>query len=145
QGVDHDWSQAGINLAELLDLPHVPAVVSLEANTESKRGKAKREVEGGAEVVEFSLPAVITAQKGLNEPRYASLKGIMAVKKKVIPEWTLADLGVDPAAVSESAASVRFVEFSLPPPREKGRILEGEPVETARELVRILREEAKVL
>ena len=145
QGVDHDWSQAGIILAELLDLPHVSVVVSLEVNPESKRGKAKREVEGGAEVVEFSLPAVITAQKGLNEPRYASLKGIMAVKKKVIPEWTLADLGVDPAAVSESAASVRFVEFSLPPPREKGRILEGEPVETARELVRILREEAKVL
>jgi len=145
QGVDHDWSQAGIILAELLDLPHVSVVVSLEVHPESKSGKAKREVEGGAEVVEFTLPAVITAQKGLNEPRYASLKGIMAVKKKVIPEWTLADLGVDPGAVAESAASIRFVEFSLPPPRGKGRILEGEPADTARELVRILREEAKVL
>ena len=145
QGVDHDWSQAGIILAELLDLPHVSVVVNLEVNPAEKTGKAKREVEGGAELVEFTLPAVITAQKGLNEPRYASLKGIMAVKKKVIPEWTLADLGVDAAAVSESAAAIRFVEFSLPPPREKGRILEGEPAETARELVRILREEAKVL
>ncbi len=145
QGVDHDWSQAGIVLAELLDLPHVSVVVSLEVHPESKSGKAKREVEGGAEVVEFTLPAVITAQKGLNEPRYASLKGIMAVKKKVIPEWTLADLRVDPGAVAESAASIRFVEFSLPPPRAKGRILEGEPADTARELVRILREEAKVL
>jgi electron transfer flavoprotein beta subunit len=95
--------------------------------------------------VEFELPAVITAQKGLNEPRYASLKGIMAVKKKVIPEWTLSDLGVDPAAVSESQAAIRFVEFSLPPPRQAGRILEGEPKDTARELVRLLREEAKVL
>ncbi|HXL14802.1 MAG TPA: electron transfer flavoprotein subunit beta, partial [Methylomirabilota bacterium] len=111
----------------------------------SKLAKAKREVEGGAELVEFSLPAVITAQKGLNEPRYASLKGIMAVKKKVIPEWTLAELGVDPGSVSESAASVRFVEFSLPPPRQAGRILEGDPKDTARELVRILHEEAKVI
>ena len=145
QGVDYDWSQAGIILAELLDLPHVSVVVSLEVDPGAKRGKAKREVEGGAELVEFELPAVITAQKGLNEPRYASLKGIMAVKKKVIPEWTLSDLGVDPAAVGESAASVRFVEFSLPPPRQAGRILEGEPKDTARELVRILHEEAKVL
>jgi electron transfer flavoprotein beta subunit len=145
QGVDHDWSQVGIILAELLDLPHVSVVVHLEVDPASKRGKAKREVEGGAEIVEFELPAVITAQKGLNEPRYASLKGIMAVKKKVIPEWTLSDLGVDPATVQESAASIRFVEFTLPPPRQAGKILEGEPKDTARELVRILHEEAKVL
>jgi electron transfer flavoprotein beta subunit len=145
QGVDHDWSQVGIILAELLDIPHVSVVVHLEVDAAAKQGKAKREVEGGAERVEFSLPAVITAQKGLNEPRYASLKGIMAVKKKVIPVWTVADLGVDPASVSESAAAIRFVEFSLPPPRQAGRILEGEPAETARELVRLLHEEAKVL
>jgi len=145
QGVDHDWSQSGIILAEILDLPHVSVVVNLEVDPASTKGKARREVEGGAEVVEFSLPAVLTAQKGLNEPRYASLKGIMAVKKKVIPEWTLSDLGVDPASVSESTASIRFVEFSLPPPRQAGRILEGEPQDTARELVRILHKEAKVL
>ena len=145
QGVDHDWSQAGIILAELLDLPHVSVVVHLELDAATNQGKAKREIEGGDELVEFSLPAVITAQKGLNEPRYASLKGIMAVKKKVIPELTLADLGVDPATVSESAASIRFVEFSLPPPRQAGRILEGDPAVTVPELVRILHKEAKVL
>jgi electron transfer flavoprotein beta subunit len=145
QGVDHDWSQAGIILAELLDLPHVSVVVHLTVDPGAKKGQAKREIEGGDELVDFELPAVITAQKGLNEPRYASLKGIMAVKKKVIPEWTLADLGVDPATVGESAASVRFVEFSLPPARQAGRILEGEPKDTARELVRILHKEAKVL
>jgi len=145
QGVDYDWSQSGIILAELLDLPHVSVVVRLEVDPATKQGKAWREIEGGAEIVEFLLPAVITAQKGLNEPRYASLKGIMAVKKKVIPEWTLSDLGVDPASVSQAAASVRFVEFSLPPPRQAGRMLEGEPKDTARELVRILHEEAKVI
>jgi len=145
QGVDHDWSQAGVMLAERLDLPHVSVVVELKLDPGAKKGVAKREVEGGVETVEFELPAVITAQKGLNEPRYASLKGIMAVKKKVIPEWTLADLGVDPASVGPDAAGVRFLEFSLPPTRSAGRILEGEPADTARELVRLLHEEAKVI
>jgi len=145
QGVDHDWSQAGVMAAERLDVPHVSVVVSLEVDAAAKKGKAKREVEGGTETVEFELPAVITAQKGLNEPRYASLKGIMAVKKKTIPEWTLADLGVDPASVAPDAAAVRFVEFTMPPPRPAGRILDGEPADTARELVRLLREEAKVI
>ena|SRR5437867_5280421 len=74
QGVDHDWSQVGVMLAELLDLPHVSVVVHLEVDPVAKKGKAKREVEGGAELLEFDLPALITAQKGLNEPRYASLK-----------------------------------------------------------------------
>ena len=145
QGVDHDWSQAGVMLAERLDLPHVSVVVSLELDAAAKTGRAKREVEGGDEVVEFSLPAVITAQKGLNEPRYASLKGIMAVKKKTIPEWTLADLGVEAASVGPEADGVRFLEFSLPPARAAGKVLEGDPADTARELVRLLRQEAKVI
>jgi electron transfer flavoprotein beta subunit len=145
QGVDHDWSQAGVILAELLDLPHVSVVVSLSLDAGARKGRAKREVEGGLEEVEFQLPAVLTAQKGLNEPRYASLKGIMAVKKKTIPEWTLADLGVDPSAVAENAASIRIVDAALPPPRAAGKILEGDPRDTARELVRLLHVEAKVL
>lgn len=145
QGVDHDWSQAGVMLAERLDVPHVSVVVKLEVDPAAKKGVAKREVEGGVETVEFELPAVITAQKGLNEPRYASLKGIMAVKKKTIPEWTLADIGLDPASVAPDAAAVRFIEFTPPPPRPAGKILEGEPAETAKELVRLLREEAKVI
>ena len=145
QGVDHDWSQVGVLLAELLDLPHVSVIVKLEVDAAARKGRARREVEGGVEIVEFELPAVLTAQKGLNEPRYASLKGIMAVKKKVIPEWTLADLGVDPASVGDASAFTRFVEFSLPPPRPAAKILEGEPQETARELVRLLREEAKTI
>jgi electron transfer flavoprotein beta subunit len=143
--VDHDWSQVGPMLAERLDVPHVSVVVALKVDPGAKKGTARREVEGGAETVEFDLPALVTAQKGLNDPRYASLKGIMAVKKKVIPEWGLADLGVDPAAVGPEAAQVRFLDLSLPPSRSAGRILEGEPADTAKELVRLLREEAKVI
>jgi electron transfer flavoprotein beta subunit len=145
QGVDTDWSQVGVILAELLGIPHVSVVVGLELDAAARTGIARREVEGGVETVAFDLPAVITAQKGLNEPRYASLKGIMAVKKKVIPEWTLADTGVDPAAVSPDAAPLKILDTALPPPRSSGKILEGEPRDTARELVRLLREEAKVI
>ena len=145
QGVDHDWAQAGIILAELLNLPHVSVVVSLTLDPAAKTGTAKREVEGGLEEVAFELPAVLTAQKGLNEPRYASLKGIMAVKKKVIAEWTLADLGVDAASVGADAAAIRILDVAMPPPRAAGMILEGEPADTARELVRLLHVEAKVI
>jgi electron transfer flavoprotein beta subunit len=145
QGVDQDHGHTGIMLAELLDVPHVSVVVGLDIDAAAKTGTAKREIEGGVETVAFDLPAVITAQKGLNEPRYASLKGIMAVKKKVIPEWTLADLGVDPASVAPAAARLRTLEVTPPPPRPAGKVLEGEPAETAKELVRLLREEAKVI
>ena len=145
QGVDTDWSQVGPMVAELLDVPHVSVVIGLEIDAAAKKGVARREVEGGVERVEFELPALITAQKGLNQPRYASLKGIMAVKKKLIPEWGLADIGVDPGSVGADAAGVRVLDAALPPARTAGKILEGEPADTARELVRLLREEAKVL
>jgi electron transfer flavoprotein beta subunit len=69
----------------------------------------------------------------------------MAVKKKVIPEWTLADLGIDAASVSAEKASIRILDASMPPPRAAGKILEGEPRDTAHELVRLLHEEAKVV
>ena len=143
--VDQDYGATGAMLAELLDVPHVSVVVGLEIDAAAKSGRAKREVEGGSESVSFELPAVVTAQKGLNEPRYASLKGIMAVKKKVIPEWTLADLGVDAASVAPAGAALRTLEVTLPPPRAAGKMLEGEPADTVRELVRLLREEAKVI
>lgn len=145
QGVDSDWSQVGVMLAERLDVPHVSVVVKLQVDPGAKTGTAHREVEGGAETVAFELPAVVTAQKGLNEPRYASLKGIMAVKKKVIPGWTLADLGVDPTSVGDGAAGIRVLDLAPPPSRSAGRVLEGEPADTARELVKLLREEAKAI
>jgi len=143
--VDQDSGVTGVMLAELLDIPHVSVVVGLEIDAAAKRGTAKREIEGGVEIVSFELPAVVTAQKGLNEPRYASLKGIMAVKKKVVPEWTLADLGVDGASVAPAGAAIRTLEATLPPARAAGKILEGDPADTAKELVRLLREEAKVI
>ncbi len=130
--VDDYNHQVGPMVAELLGLPCVTAVVKLEL--EKGRGTAEREVEGGIEVVSFALPAVLTCDKGLNTPRYPALKGIMAAKKKPI-EIRLAQLG---------AARLAVRALALPPERTEGRIV-GEGAAAVPDLVRLLREEAKVL
>jgi electron transfer flavoprotein beta subunit len=145
QGVDEDHAQVGIILAELLDIPHVSVVTKLEISDDGKSLTAHREVEGGHEVVEAPLPAVITAQKGLNEPRYASIKGIMAVKKKVIPEWDAEEISVDPETVGRHAAKVSFVEVTLPLERESGQVFDEDPVQDAIKVAHLLRDEAKIL
>jgi electron transfer flavoprotein beta subunit len=145
QGVDEDHGQVGIILAELLGIPHVSVVTKLEISDDKKSILAHREVEGGHAVVEAPLPAVITAQKGLNEPRYASIKGIMAVKKKVIPEWNAQEIGVDAASVGSDAAKVTFVEVALPPERESGKVFDEDPVQDAIKVAHLLRDEAKIL
>jgi electron transfer flavoprotein beta subunit len=140
QGVGGDNSQVPGMLAEMLDLPQVTVAVEVEIG----EGKAtiEREVEGGRETWETPLPAVVSAQKGLNEPRYASLKGIMAAKKKPIQALDLAGLGLDAAAV---APKVKVVAMELPPARPAVRMIEGDPATQCRELIRLLHEEAKVI
>ncbi|RLB84640.1 MAG: electron transfer flavoprotein subunit beta, partial [Deltaproteobacteria bacterium] len=92
------------------------------------------------------LPVLITAQKGLNEPRYASLPGIMKAKKKPLEEKSLADLGVDASEFGEAARKLKIIELTPPPERKAGKIIEGEtPQEKAAELAKLLHEEAKVL
>lgn len=132
KAADDDQQQVGPMVATLMGRPCVTAVASFEVagNTVT----CHREVEGGAEVVEVSLPAVLSVTKGAFEPRYASLKGIMAAKKKPIETR-------DAQAV-ESRLSVEVLE--LPAERPAGRIV-GEGADAAGELVRLLREEAKVL
>ena len=105
---------------------------------------ANREIEGSHEVVESSLPVVLTAQKGLNDPRYASLKGIMGAKKKPIVEKQLAELGISEA--DPAKAKTRWRKLDLPAPRVKCHMIPADdPAAAAKELVRLLREEAKVL
>ena len=145
KGVGSDNALVGAMVAELAGLPHVASVVKLELGD----GKlvAHREIEGGAEVVEAPLPCVVTAQKGLNEPRYPSLKGIMAAKKVAIQTLAVADLGLDEAALAGAEAHCRWVKLALPPAKSGGVILKGEedPAGSARELVRLLREQAKAI
>ena len=140
QGMGGDHAQIPGLLAELLDLPQVTVAVKLEVAD----GKAtvEREIEGARETWETSLPAVISAQKGLNEPRYASLKGIMQAKKKPIQALDAAGVGVDAAA---AAPKVKVTAMELPPARPAVNMIEGEPAAQAAELIRLLHEDAKVL
>ena len=145
QGVDHDNAQVGIALAEMLNLPHVSLVTRLEVADDKSKAMAQRGVEGGKEVVETPLPAVITAQKGLNEPRYPTFTGIRSARKKPIHKKTAAELGIDPEAVGAAGAKLEIVSLSPPPERSAGQIIPGSPVEACKELVRLLQEEAKVV
>lgn len=141
KGVDFDEAAVPSYLAHELGLPYVAAVTQFAV--ENGRAVVRREVEGGIETLTVPLPAVFGAQKGLNEVRYASLKGIMAVKRKVIPVWSAADLGVDVAAFGGSPLSITAIE--RPPERPPGRILKGTAEEAALELARLLRDELKVI
>jgi electron transfer flavoprotein beta subunit len=132
QGVDHDNGQVGLMVATLLGVPAVSEVASFELG--EGQAVVKRDVEGGTEVYEVPFPAVFTAQKGLNEPRYASLKGIMKAKKKTIDE----------KAFDEVDSRITFKSLEPPPKRPPGKIV-GEGPQAAAELVRLLREEAKVI
>ena len=144
QAVGTDRGQVGPRVAELLGLPHVGVVTRL--SWDGPRFTAHREIEGAHEIVEGSLPAVITTQKGLNEPRYASLKGILAAKKKEIRVVSAADLGVDPGKIGSAGSRTSWEKLELPPERTGGTILKDlEPAKAASELVRLLREEAKVI
>lgn len=146
QAVDLDCSQVFGCLAELLDIPFISVVVGLEVSSDGKDATVKRETEGGVEeVIQTPLPAVIAAQKGLNEPRYASLPGIMKAKRKEIKKIDLAALGLDAAEVGEKGSKLKTKNYRLPPERKAGRKIEGEPAETAAEVAKLLREEAKLI
>jgi electron transfer flavoprotein beta subunit len=138
QGVGGDNSQIPGLLAELLDLPQV--TVAVKITILDGRAEVEREVEGGHETWETSLPAVISAQKGLNEPRYASLKGIMAARKKAIDAVGAGALGL--GAMEPKA---RTVALELPPGRPAVRMIEGDALTQSKELLRLLHEEAKVI
>ena len=146
RGIDEDAGLVGATLAEFLDIPHLSVIVKVDVAEDGKSVQVHRPVEGQTLVIESSLPALITAQKGLNEPRYASLPGIMKAKKKPLEEKTLADLGLDAAEFGEGARKLQILELTPPPQREAGKMVEGEtPEEKAKELARLLREEAKVI
>jgi electron transfer flavoprotein beta subunit len=140
--VGTDNQTAAVMLAEFLGWPHVTVVTKLTL-TEGKV-IAEREIEGALEVQESSLPCVVTAQKGLNEPRYASLKGIMKAKKKPLEIKTAADFGLDAATLSPRLS---WEKLELPPGKQAGKVINAEedPAGAAQELVKLLHEEANVI
>jgi len=142
QAVDEDNAQVALRVAELLDLPHVNSVIKLDLSDDKKSARCLREVDGDRDIAETSLPALITAQQGLNEPRYPSLKGIMGAKKKPITDRKAGDLGIDPATL---VAQLELVQVDPPPTRPPGKKIPGDAATAAKELVRLLHQEAKVV
>ncbi len=137
QAVDDDNAQTGALIAEILDLPQATVVVALKVDPAEKSGEATREIEGGHARVKFSLPAVVTAQKGLNDPRYPSLPGIMKAKRK--------EIAVHPADLS-GPVGTSTISLEPPPPRAQGTVItEPDPAKAAHELARLLHEQAKVI
>jgi electron transfer flavoprotein beta subunit len=140
QAVDDDMGAVAAQVAELLGWPCASWIMEEAVDEAGKAVRVGRQVEGGLEVFDLPLPAVVSAQKGLNEPRYPTLKGIMGAKKKEIKDVKAADLGLQPAG-----PALTLVRLEGLPPRPPGRIIQGEPAEAARELVRALREDAKAI
>ena len=146
RGVDDDQGLVGASLGEYLDIPHLAVITKLEMAEDGKSVKAHRPVEGQTLVYETALPAIVTAQKGLNEPRYASLPGIMKAKKKPLEEKSLADLGLDAAEFGTGARKLKVIQLTPPPERQAGKIVEGDsPEAKAAALAKLLHDEAKVI
>lgn len=138
--VDGGSGQVGPSVAEVLGIPQVTTITNLEV----ANGKATiiRDVEGDEETVEVSLPVLITAQQGLNEPRYPSLPGIMKAKKKPLETIELDDLDLDEDDVEAKTVTV---DVFLPPEKKAGKVLVGDAGSQVKELVSLLKSEAKVI
>ncbi len=141
EAVDDNAAFVGPALAEFLGIPQATMITKLTPAEGGKTITVEREVEGGKEALEISLPALVTTQKGLNEPRYASLPGIMKAKKKEIKVVDAAALGI----ADDLQGKVKARSWAPPPQRKAGKKIPGEPAEAAKELVRLLKEEAKAL
>jgi electron transfer flavoprotein beta subunit len=143
QAVDDDRGEVGPMVAQFLGLPHVGAIVKLDI----AEGKAVVEslIEGGTEVMEVDLPAVFTAQKGLNEPRVPLITGVMKAMKAQIPRLTPEDLDLAPAQMGGRGAKVKIGRYLAPKKKPQVRLIAGEPAEAAHEAVRILMDVERVI
>ncbi|PFK27113.1 electron transfer flavoprotein subunit beta, partial [Bacillus cereus] len=138
--IDGASGQVGPRVAEALNIPYVTTITKLEID--GTNVKIERDVEGDTEVIETSLPVLVTAQQGLNEPRYPSLPGIMKAKKKPLEEVELDDLDLEEDDVE---AKTKTIEIYLPPKKDAGKVLQGELQDQVKELVSLLHTEAKVI
>lgn len=137
--IDNNQSSVPQMVAEFLSMPHTSVVSKFEAQGESVL--VERDVEGGAkEIVQMMNPSLISANKGLNMPRYASLPGIMKAKKKIIKEIEFSTLGL-----SAADQKVKYAQFSLPAEKPAVKLLTGDASTQAAELIKLLRDEAKIL
>jgi electron transfer flavoprotein beta subunit len=138
--VDDGSAQVGPRLAEHLGIPHVSTIVKLQVDGDTAR--IERDVEGNLEIIETTLPVLITAQQGLNEPRYPSLPNIMKARKKPLERLEAADLGLSSSNIKNKT---QLLNQYVPPAKKIGRVLEGELSGQVKELVQVLHNEVKVV
>ena len=138
--IDDGSSQVGVRMAEDLNIPSVTNVLKLDI--EGNMAKVKREIDGGTEQAEVSLPALFTAQKGLNEPRYPKVVDIMKAKKKDLKTLNVADLGLD---VQTLVPKMTVNKYALPASRSAGIKLSGDTAQAAAKLVELLHAEARII
>lgn len=141
QAIDDDSAATFGMVAQLLDIPSASVIIKAELSADKKSVRAEREVEGGTKhMIELPTPCLLAVDKGINTPRYASLPGIMKAKKKEIKTYSFADLGM-----GSEASTLKDSDYSLPPERAACKKLSGDAATQVKELVRLLREEAKVI
>jgi electron transfer flavoprotein beta subunit len=138
--IDGGSGQVGPRVAEILEIPYITTITKLDIANGNV--SVIRDVEGDSETIEASLPLLVTAQQGLNEPRYPSLPGIMKAKKKPLEQLELDDLELEEEDVE---AKTKTIEIYLPAKKEAGKVLDGEISDQVSELVQLLRSEAKVI
>ena len=139
QAEDDGYGQVGVVMAELLGIPHAALVNHIEV--QDKKVRVHRELEGGwEEVFEILLPAVLTIQTGINEPRYVSLLGIRKAAKKEIKVFRASDLNLKAEEVGLSGSDIRLEKIFLPSAGEGAEILEGKPEEIAHKVFDILKD-----
>jgi electron transfer flavoprotein beta subunit len=139
QAEDDGYGQVGVTLAELLGVPHASLVNQLEV--QEKKATVHRELEGGLEeLVEIDLPAVLTLQTGINEPRYVSIMGIRKVAKKEIKTLGAADLNIKPEEAGLAGSSIRVEKLFLPSVGQGAVLLDGNPEEVSLKILEILKE-----
>jgi electron transfer flavoprotein beta subunit len=140
QAIDDDMGAVAAQLAEILGWPCASWIMEEAVDGDARTVRVGRQVEGALEVFDAPLPCVLSAQKGLNEPRYPTLKGIMGAKKKEIKDVKAADIGLGAGGSQLTIAALEAL-----PPRPPGRVIQGTVEEAVKELVRALREDAKAI
>jgi len=145
QAIDDENANIGAITAEFLGIPHVSAILKLEIIDE-KKVRVESELEGGREVVEVQLPALLTTQKGLNEPRVPLITGVMKAMKAAIPSIDPCSLGIAKEDINTDASRVIILSYEPPEKRPPVKIIEGEtPEEKVKNLMKVLKEEAKAI
>jgi electron transfer flavoprotein beta subunit len=144
QSDDDTLAQTPVLMAEIMGVPHTTGAMKIDVTDEGVR--VARELEGDRrEVVDLPLPCVVTVQTGINEPRYASIKGIMAAKRKEMKTPSPADLGIDPSMVGQAGSKLSFFDLAVPAKKEGGEVLTGSTEEIVTELVKRIRENTGVI